>query len=335
MSSQFHSRRNASRSSEGGYILLTLILVMALIAIFAATLVSSITFDIKRDREEEMVHRGTQYSRAIRAYFRKFQRYPSKIEDLENTSNQRFLRKRYKDPLNCKPQCQDFKLLHYGEVQMAMSAGIGGGTIPGANAIGAQGGLNGSSNGPSGFGQAGGFGGGSSGFGNNSNSSLGQNSQTANTPTGTDPSQSGSDSTQPGSQPGAPGDSTKGSGTSGDSTPGAGAFGGNVPIVGVASFKKDATIREFNHKRKYNEWYFIYDPGTDRGTLITTPYQPQLQTFGQQGGQNLNGQNGNGQPNSGFGNGIGVQGTGMQNNPSQPTSGFGTPNQPSNPPQQQ
>src|SRR5208282_643516 len=140
MSFQFHSRRKASRPDEGGYILLTLILAMALIAIFAATLVSSITFDIKRDREEEMVHRGAQYSRAIRAYFKKFGRYPSKIEDLENTSNQRFLRKRYKDPLNCKPQCQDFKLLHYGEVQMAMSAGIGGGTIPGATPIGAQGG---------------------------------------------------------------------------------------------------------------------------------------------------------------------------------------------------
>jgi type II secretory pathway pseudopilin PulG len=312
MSFQFYSRRKASRPDEGGYILLTLVLVMALIAIFAATLVSSITFDIKRDREEEMVHRGTQYSRAIRAYFRKFQRYPSRIEDLENTSNQRFLRKRYKDPLNCKPKCQDFKLLHYGEVQMAMSAGIGGGTIPGANPIGAQGGLNGSSG-----------------------SSLGQNSQTSNTAAGTDPSQSGSDSAQPGSQPGVPGDSPNSSGTSGETAGQGGVFGGNVPIVGVASFKKDATIREFNHKRKYNEWYFIYDPGTDRGTLITTPYQPQLQTFGQQGGQNLNGQNVNGQPNSGFGNGIGAQGTGMQNNPTQPTNGFGAPNPPSNPPQQQ
>ncbi len=325
MTSQFHSRRRTPQTGEGGYILLTLILIMALIAIFAATLVSSITFEIKRDREEEMVHRGTQYSRAIRAYFRKYQRYPSKIEDLENTGNLRFLRKRYKDPLNCRPQCQDFKLLHYGEVQMAMSGGIGGGMIPGANPIGAQGGLNGSS----GFGQTGGFGGGRSGFGNNPNS-PGQNTQTPNTATGTDPSQSGSASSQPGSQPGEAGDSTNGGGASGNSTPGA-AFGGNLPIVGVASTKKDATIREFNRKRKYNEWYFIYDPGTDRGSLITTPYQPQLQTFGQQGGQNLNGQpangqNINGQPSSGFGNGMGVQGT--PNNPNQPPPNtVGVPNQ--------
>ena len=81
-------------------------------------IVSSITFDIKRDREEEMIHRGVQYSRAIRAYYKKFSRYPAKIEDLENTNQMRFLRKRYKDPLTGK----DFKLLHYGEAKMSMNA---------------------------------------------------------------------------------------------------------------------------------------------------------------------------------------------------------------------
>ena len=118
--------------------MLTLLLAMALMAIFAAAIVPSITFDIKRDREEEMIHRGVQYSRAIRAYYKKFGRYPTKIEDLESTNTMRFLRKRYKDPLNCKERkCADFKLLHFGEVQMTLSA-MGGGAIPGANPIGAN-----------------------------------------------------------------------------------------------------------------------------------------------------------------------------------------------------
>ena len=331
MAPQFHRRRRVS--GESGYILLTLLLAMALMAIFAGVIASSITFDIKRDREEEMIHRGTQYSRAIRAYFKKFGRYPVKIEDLESSNNMRFLRKRYKDPLNCKPVCQDFKLLHYGEVPMAMGLGIGGGTIPGANPVGAVGGN------PSTFGPGQGSGlGGSSGFGNNSNSSFGQNSQPTNSPPSgdasqPDPSQSGSSASQAGTQPGAPGDSTNASGTSGNTTASA-AFGGNTPIIGVTcGNKKDHTIREFNHKKKYNEWYFIYDPSMDRGGLITTPYQPQLQSFGQ---QNLNGQNGNGQNGTSFGNGTGIQPQGMQNNPNQPTSGgFGAPSQPSNPPQQQ
>jgi hypothetical protein len=54
-------------------------------------------------------------------------------------------------------------------------------------------------------------------------------------------------------------------------------FGGG-PIVGVASISKATTIREFNHKNRYNQWQFIYDPTMDRGGLITTPAQPALQS---------------------------------------------------------
>src|SRR5579859_3746002 len=78
-------RRGHSRG-EQGWVLLTLLLAMSLLIIFAAAIVPSITFDIKRDREEEMIHRGVQYSRAIRAYYKKFGRYPTKIEDLESTN---------------------------------------------------------------------------------------------------------------------------------------------------------------------------------------------------------------------------------------------------------
>jgi type II secretory pathway pseudopilin PulG len=138
---RFHSQtRREAHPDDSGYILLTLLLAMALMVIFAGVIVPSITFDIKRDREEEMIHRGVQYSRAIRGYYKKFGRYPTKIEDLESANNLRFLRKRYKDPLNCKSsKCEDFKLLHFGEVQLSLS-GIAGGTIPGANPTGPNGG---------------------------------------------------------------------------------------------------------------------------------------------------------------------------------------------------
>jgi hypothetical protein len=106
--------------------------------------------------------------------------------------------------------------------------------------------------------------------------------------------------------------------------------------------KKDS-IREFNKKHKYNQWQFIYDPTMDRGGLISTPYQPQLQAMGS---QNLNGQSGQpgssnnnsspfgqsnsspfGQSNGGFGQSSGSFGN---NN-----SSFGsTPSQPPSNPQQ-
>ncbi len=48
-------------------------------------------------------------------YYKKFGRYPTRLEDLENTNNQRYLRKRYKDPITGK----DFSCCILGEVQMA------------------------------------------------------------------------------------------------------------------------------------------------------------------------------------------------------------------------
>src|SRR6202167_4603693 len=144
--------RPGKAGGDDGGVMLTLLLAMALLVIFAAAIVPSITFEIKRDREEEMIHRGVQYSRAIRAYYKKLGRYPTKIEDLEDTNHVRFLRKRYKDPLSCKNgKCADFKLLHFGDVQMTLSA-MGGGVIPGATAPGMNGtpagGLNGAPTSP-------------------------------------------------------------------------------------------------------------------------------------------------------------------------------------------
>ncbi len=320
-----NARRKDSRGSEAGYIMLTLLLIIALMAIFAAAIVPTITFEIRRDREEEMIHRGVQYSRAIRAYYKKFGRYPTKIEDLESANNLRFLRKRYKDPITGK----DFKLLHFGEVKLTLSGGIGGGTIPGASPIGAPGGLNSAG----GFGQTSSFGA-NGGFGGNSNTAFGQNQPPANQAAGADSAQAGSassssqpDSSQSQSQPGGADQADSKNGGSGDQLAGV-TFGGG-PIVGVASSSKKESIREFNHKRKYNEWQFIYDPATDRGALIMTPNQPLQQAFGQQGVQNVNGQSG-----SSFGTGLPP--AGMQNNPNLPaTGGVGTPEPGSPPPQQQ
>jgi type II secretory pathway pseudopilin PulG len=294
-----------NRRGEDGYILMTLLLAMALLMIFAAVIVPSITFDIKRDREEEMIHRGVQYSRAIRAYYKKFGRYPTKIEDLENTSALRFLRKRYKDPLNCKnSQCADFRLLHFGEVQMTLSV-IGGapaGIYTGAPGF-SQNPLNG-----------------------NNNSPLVQNQPGVGNPsTGSDTSQLGSQASDgTGANPSGSADDSSGSNPLGSGQ----IIGG--PIIGVASTSKDKTIREFNHKNKYKDWVFVYDPGQDMGRLITTPYQPQLLKLTQ---QNLNGPNGSTGVGSANGTISAPQGT--QNNPNSSNSGgFGPPNPPNNPPEQ-
>src|SRR5262249_62390952 len=117
---RFRSFPARDNKKQQGYILLLLMLFITLMAIAATAIAPSITFQIQRDREEEMIHRGVQYSRAIRRYVKKFGRYPTRLEELENTNNVRCQRRRYKDPING----EDFRLLHMGEVPMP--SGVGG-----------------------------------------------------------------------------------------------------------------------------------------------------------------------------------------------------------------
>jgi type II secretory pathway pseudopilin PulG len=276
-------RRRSKRGQEDGYILLTLLLVVALMGIFAlaASQLMKIQFEIQRDQEQEMIHRGVQYSRAIRGYYKKFGRYPTKLEDLDNTNNLRYLRKHYKDPLN---KNKDFKLLHFGDPGVTLAGGIAGATPAGSPA--GLNGLNPSAQSNSAFGSPGGnsaFGGSgnsgvnqsgvfaqSSGLGSSSSAAAGTNSSQSGT-SGTTPA-AGTDPTQAaaGTTGTAPGDTN----SSSSSQP----FAAGGPIVGVASLVKKDTIRLFNKKKQYNEWQFVYDPSFDRGGLITTPYQPSLLT---------------------------------------------------------
>ncbi|MFZ0275351.1 MAG: hypothetical protein WA254_16965 [Candidatus Sulfotelmatobacter sp.] len=370
------------RPREEGYILLTLLLVVALMAVGVMFgIIIPMQHEFQREQETEMIHRGVQYSRALRNYYKKFSRYPTKLDDLDNTNNMRYLRKHYKDPLNCKNgKCQDFRLLHYGEPGVTLGGGfsIGGGSIPGASAIGSPAGqssFGGSSSsfGNSGFGGSGSsFGGsgssgsgfGNSGFGNSGVNSSGVFAQSSGSASGSggnsnggfgagSNSQTGSDQTgggQPGMNSALGSDSSQAgqtSGGQGDSNSGAQQLVASGPIVGVASLCKKTTIREYNHKKKYNEWQFLYDPSTDRGGIITTPYQPALQSFGAQ--QNLNGAQPaagtnsspfGGTNNSPFGNSNGSSFGNSNGSSFGQSSGFGnsgsssSPSQPpANPPQ--
>lgn len=265
-------RRAAFRrapSSQRGYVLIMLMLFIALLAIAAAAVAPSIGFEIRRDREEEMIHRGVQYSRAIRHYVKKFGRYPTRIEELEDTNNLRFLRKRYKDPITG----QDFKILHLADVKLSFGPGIAGASpAAGQNAVVVA---------PT------------PGGGLTSNGDATAQGPALAAMTG--PGTAGTNPTAPGTQDN-PGADTSGQGTNqaGSGTPQQAqpktdkvVFGslnqsssptlGGGPIVGVASVSKEKSIREFNKKDHYNDWQFIYDPASDRGGLLNTPAQPPLQ----------------------------------------------------------
>jgi type II secretory pathway pseudopilin PulG len=116
---RFHYRRRSSR--QQGYLLLTIMLFAVLILIALTAELPSITSQIRHDREEELIHRGTQYARAIKKYYKKFGRYPLSADQLLETNHVRFLRKKYKDPLTG----EEFALLHQGDVQLTLKAPMG------------------------------------------------------------------------------------------------------------------------------------------------------------------------------------------------------------------
>ncbi len=172
-----------------------------------------------------MIHRGVQYSRAVRKYFKAFGRYPSRVEELESTNNQRFLRRHYKDPVTGK----DFKLLRMTDVQMSFGPGPG---VPAAQLNKSEQDVQDDPNNAA------------------ANSGNGPAAGTTTAPVGPG-------DTSPASQPVSPG-------ASGGSPQQLGANGspqvfGGAGIVGVASVSKNKTIREFNKKNRYNQWQFIDD----------------------------------------------------------------------------
>ena len=235
---RIHHRRAGSRRGEAGYILIMILLVAALMVIALTAAAPRIAQQIKRDREVEMFHRGDQYSRAVKKYYAKFKRFPTSIDQLENTNNIRFLRKRYKDPMTPEG---NWKIVHVGEVQLGQ-----GSTIPGAIPAGAA------------------------GLGGSTGTGAGGSSTTPPQPGATGGSTSGTQS--PATTPGT-------TGTGSTSGFGGQTFGGGA-MMGVVSTSEAEGIHEVAEKKKYNEWFFIYDPAQDRpGLLLKGPYNPKA-TFG-------------------------------------------------------
>src|SRR5258708_26032297 len=102
-------RRRAER--QRGFAMLLVFVMAAAVAITLYKELPRVAFEAQRNKEQLLIERGEQYSRAIQLYVRKWKKYPAKMEDLENTNQIRFLRKRYDDPMTGK---SEWRLVHVG-----------------------------------------------------------------------------------------------------------------------------------------------------------------------------------------------------------------------------
>jgi uncharacterized membrane protein YgcG len=94
---------------DSGFALLLVFLMAAVIAITLYSEIPRVAFEAQRQKEQLLVARGEQYKRAVQVFVVKNKRYPTSIEELENFNNQRFLRKRYVDPMTGK---DEWRIIH-------------------------------------------------------------------------------------------------------------------------------------------------------------------------------------------------------------------------------
>jgi type II secretory pathway pseudopilin PulG len=267
------------RREDQGFMLVGLIVAIFFILLALSVAAPKVAQELRREREVEAVHRGNQYVRAIRLYYKKFGHYPGSIEQLEKTNNIRFLRQRYVDPITGK---DDWRLIKVGEAKTTVKGFFGqplAGLTPGlGSAAGAA------SAGPAGAGAAG-SGPGSSAYGS---SSPGSSAFGASSPGGGGlgsssglggasgmPTLGGGNSTggatngQPTLGSGSSGSGQTGSGAGSTSTLGSasgiasqssGSTAGGAPFVGVGVPKEGDSITVLNEQTTYNTWEFLYDP---------------------------------------------------------------------------
>ncbi|MDR3763465.1 MAG: type II secretion system protein [Acidobacteriota bacterium] len=236
-------RAARARRGERGYMLLVLMIAVAIIFIGLSGAVYNVHRMILRDREVEMIHRGEQYERAIKRFYRKNGRYPSSIDQLENFNKLRYLRRRYTDPMAADGQ---WKIVRPSDIRITAT-----GVTPVASTTSTSG---------------------SSGSDSSSQDPSGNGSSQA----GSGSSSSGSDSSQSGSL-----SSGSSSGSSGSSS--GSLLGGNNPtngqvlggdMYGVVSKSKKEGFHSYGGKTKFSEWFFIYAPSQDHGQLLVGPYNP-------------------------------------------------------------
>jgi hypothetical protein len=209
----------------------------------------------QREKEAELIWRGQQYDRAIQLYRRKAS--APGAPNLDILIQQKFLRKKYKDPITGG----DFELRPVG----AMGPGTQMPGMPGTGNL-----RPGAGNRSSGFGSQ------TAPFGSQSGQTAqpGTATRSGATPTGETPAGSGSSSSPFGSQPF--GRTSQGQGQEQPAVGGPRAPG--QLIGGVRSKSKATSIRQLNGRTRYDQWEFVYVPYNPNpqppGLGGTNPRQP-------------------------------------------------------------
>ena len=111
---------------EAGYTLVAVVMVVAIMAIMMAVAVQTVSFQMQREREAELIFRGQQYVEGIRLYRQKYGRYPMRMKELWE-ADPRVLRQAWTDPITGS---DEWGVVFLGQEGQRVG-GPGGPTAPG------------------------------------------------------------------------------------------------------------------------------------------------------------------------------------------------------------
>jgi hypothetical protein len=287
------------RRNQGGYALLLVVFLTALLVVSTASIGLKILTAGKREKEQEMIWRGKQYTRGIKMYYRKLGRFPNSLDDLTKPKigNIRFMRQAYKDPMN--KEDGSWRLIYVGPAGNligSLNKSLNSVQMPAAGGIGQP------ATGPGTIG------------GQTGTGILGSNPTAGSTGT----TQGGIGAGSTGTPPGTPGTAT-GIGTDTQAVP-----TGDTPtimggsIIGIGSKINQPSVIVFEKAQNYRLFEFIWDPSKDLGIGVGG------QQIGTPLGTPQPGQSPTGQPPTGTGqppnslNPPQIPPTGVPPNPPQP-----------------
>ncbi len=136
--------RNQAASATSGYVMAAMLVAIGVMTVLMTVAMPVWRHEVQREKEEELVFRGQQYVRAIALFQRKYAAsFPPSVDVLVA---QKFLRKKYKDPMT---KDGEFQVLYQMATPMQPARtrggrggaagavqGAGGGVTQGAEASG-------------------------------------------------------------------------------------------------------------------------------------------------------------------------------------------------------
>jgi hypothetical protein len=242
--------------------MLLIMFFLVLLVLSMAEAAPTVLSTIQREREAEMVWRGKQYTRGIRLYYLKMNRFPTSLDDLTKPKTGiRFMRQAYKDPMNQVDG--SWRLIYVGPNGQLIGSlndrsiglsGMGAPATAGAQAAGSS--LLSAGN--------------SSGLMNSSSGSIGSSGFGASQTAGAIPGGSVNTALANGTSTNAAATGTQGDGSTGDPLQphslggmmdSSNTIGGN--IIGVGSKIDKKSFRVYERAKNYKFFEFIWDPSKD------------------------------------------------------------------------